>query len=154
MKNRGILFLLLALTAAACSKPADRFEFIYTPKSWQDSSAFNFDITLDEPETSYSTRIACRYNMSTINSACIPVLISVTSPSGEIFMESVDLPLAQCDSMIRTRKSGGPVMDIDWPYRDRIIPAADTGIWHVAIRPVRKAMVQSIYGIGFSYKRN
>lgn len=110
-------------------------------------------MTLDEPETSYSTRIACRFNAGTIGADAIPVLITVTSPAGDNFSETIDLPVTASSDLIRTRRAGGPVVDIDWPYRDRIVPGQDTGVWQVAIRPIKKTMAGSIYGMGLSYKR-
>ncbi len=110
-------------------------------------------MTLDEPEASYSTRIACRLNANTIGADIIPLLITVTSPEGRDFSEKVDMPITASSELIRTKRAGGPVVDIDWPYRDRIVPGQDTGLWQVAVRPIKKTMIGSIYGMGLSYKR-
>ena len=143
---------LLAALCISCGKPAERFDFIYTPESFCDTSVFRFEMMMDEPESIYSTRIACRYNASKIPGDRIPVLVAVISPEGKKYCESVDLPLSPSFEKVRIRKCGGSVVDIDWPYRDRIVPGADTGMWQVAIRPIDRSMLPGIYGMGFAYK--
>ncbi len=154
MRIKPILALLLfCCITASCRKPVERLDFIYTPSHPADTFVFRYDVTLDEPQTEYSTRIACRYNAAAIKSASIPVLVAVVAPSGKRSMERVELPLASDGERIEVQRSGGPVVDIDWPYRDRIVPGEDTGTWHVAIRPLERKMLRNIYGMGFSYKR-
>lgn len=154
MRNRILLpLLLLCCLAASCGKPAERLGFIYTPAHPADTFVFRYTMLLDEPQGQYSSRIACRYNANGITSTCIPVLVAVTSPSGERSMERIELPLASDGESIKVQRSGGAVMDMDWPYRDRIVPGEDTGLWHVAIRPLERKMLRSIYGMGFSYQR-
>ena len=146
--------LLLCCLTCSCRKPAERLDFIYTPSNPADTFVFRYNVMLDEPETEYSTRIACRYNAAAIKSATIPVLVAVTSPSGVRSMERLELPLASDGETVTVQRSGGSVVDIDWPYRDRIVPGQDTGLWQVAIRPLERRMLRSIYGMGFSYRRN
>lgn len=153
MKNRIIPLLLLCCMAVSCRKPVERLDFVYTPYSPADTFVFRYDVMLDEPQTEYSTRISCRYNATRINSATIPVLVAVTSPSGERSMERIELPLASDGELVKVQRCGGPVVDIDWPYRDRIVPGEDTGLWRVAIRPLEGEMLGNIYGMGFSYRR-
>ena len=154
MKSRLLTpLLLLCCLAASCGKPAERLDFIYTPAHPADTFVFRYEMLLDEPQSEYSSRIACRYNATGIKSGSIPVLVAVISPSGERSMERLELPLASDGKSIKVQRSGGAVVDIDWPYRDRIVPGEDTGLWHVAIRPLERKMLRSIYGMGFSYQR-
>ena len=143
---------MLCFILASCGKPQDRFEFAYTPKNFSDTSAFRFEMTLDEPQTSYLTRIACRFNASSIGNGIIPLLITVVSPEGEDFSEVVDFPVTASNGVVNAERAGGSLVDIDWPYRDRIVPGKDTGLWKVAIRPLDRNMIKDIYGIGWSYK--
>ena len=91
--------------------------------------------------------------MAVVPSAAEAEAVAVVAPSGKRSMERIELPLASDGERIEVQRSGGPVVDIDWPYRDRIVPGEDTGTWHVAIRPLERKMLRSIYGMGFSYKR-
>ena len=146
--------MLLCCLACSCRKPAERLDFVYTPSHPADTFVFRYDVMLDEPETEYTTRIACRYNAAGIKADAIPVLVAVTSPSGARSMERIELPLAADGEAVTVQRSGGSVVDIDWPYRDRIVPGQDTGLWQVAIRPLERNMLRNIYGMGFSYRRN
>lgn len=153
MKNLILLpLLLLCCLAASCGKPAERLGFIYTPARPADTFVFRYTMLLDEPQSEYSSRMACRYNANGITSASIPVLVAVTSPSGERSMERIELPLASDGESIKVKRIGGSIVDMDWPYRNRIVPGEDTGLWHVAIRPLERKMLRSIYGMGFSYQ--
>ena len=152
MSSKHLTILMLCFILASCGKPQDRFEFAYTPKNFSDTSAFRFEMTLDEPQTSYSTRVACRLDASAIRKNNIPLLITVSSPEGEDFSELVDFPVTASNGLVRTGKGAGPLVDIDWPYREKIVPGKDTGLWKVAIRPVDRSMIKNIYGMGWSYK--
>lgn len=154
MRNKFLLLLILCCVVASCGKPQDRFEFVYMPKDFSDTSAFRFEMMLDEPQTAYSTRLACRFDASAIRNSFIPMLITVTSPAGEDFSELVDFPVTATDELVNSSKAGGPLVDIDWPYRERIVPGQDTGLWKVAVRPVSRAMIKDIHGLGWSYKAN
>lgn len=155
MKIRTLIICaLLGCLFCSCRKPADRFEFKYAPTHPADSFVFRYELLLDEPQTSYSTYIACRCKASAIKGNSIPLLISVTSPNGETALERVDFPLtAQCPG-VKVKRSGGALVDIVWPYRDRIVPGADTGLWHMAMKPLESSALKNIYGMGVSYERH
>lgn len=153
MKSRTLLVCaLLGCLLCSCRKPVDRFEFRYAPTHAADTFVFRYDMLLDEPQTSYSTYIACRCKASAIKGKHIPLLISVTSPSGEKALERVDFPLTADCPGVEVKRSGG-LVDIMWPYRDRIVPGADTGLWQLAVKPLEESAARNIYGIGLSYRR-
>ncbi|MBO4572099.1 MAG: hypothetical protein J5699_09260 [Bacteroidales bacterium] len=154
MKIRLISALILLLCiAASCRKPTEMLDFIYTPSNAPDTFVFRYEMMMDEPQAAYSARIACRYDASRIKAESIPLLVGIVSPSGERAMERIEMPLASDGDRIKVQHSGGAVVDIDWPYRDRILPGEDTGTWQVVIRPMEHRMLRHIYGMGFSYKR-
>lgn len=155
MRSRAIpALLLLGCLLLSCRKPAERMAYISTPSHPADTFLFRYDIMLDEPGGCYSTRIACRCDAAGIGRESIPLLVAVVSPSGERSMEIVEMPLASGGEKARMRRSSGSVVDMEWSYRERIVPGRDTGLWHISIRPVDRKMMQSIYGMGFSYTRN
>jgi len=146
----GLLVLLCALSSG-CRKPGEQFYFVYTPSHPADTFVFKFDMPMDEPSASYATRFACRFRGSAIGGENIPMMVEVTSPSGEKYLENIDMPLASNSDRIRRSRDGG-LSDIDWPYRDNIRPGRDTGLWQVAIRPVDRSLYEEILGMGFTYK--
>lgn len=118
-----------------------------------DTFVFRYEMLLDEPQTSYSTYIACRCKASAINGNRVPLLISVTSPSGEKALERVDFPLTEKCEGVEVKRSGS-LVDIVWPYREHIVPGNDTGTWVLMIKPLEKSAADNIYGIGLSYERH
>lgn len=152
MKNRNLALLsLLCVLSTGCRKPAEQFEFIYTPAHPADTFVFRFNMLMDDPDAVYSTRFACRYVNGSAGGKDIGLMVAVTSPAGERFMENISIPLNASSEAIGRRREGG-ITDIDWPYRERIRPGADTGLWQVAVCPTDRTMFEGILGMGFTYK--
>lgn len=148
------IIALLALICAlfsSCKKPSEQYAFVYTPKHPADTFVFRFEMLMDEPQATYSTHFACRYKNNSVPEGEIPLLVAVTSPSGETFMENCSIPLASGSETISRKREGG-LSDMEWPYRDRISPGNDTGVWHIAVRPQDRKLYDGILGMGFSYE--
>lgn len=146
--------LCIVLLAASCDKPADSFSYIaYEPGTIATNVSFDFEAMMDESGTLYSTAIACRYDASRIDGNTIPLYIQTISPQGHKYGETIDFPLSKNCEGVTWRKAGGTLVDIQWNYRDRINPAADTGIWQVRIMPATPKVLDGICGIGFNCSR-
>lgn len=109
-----------------------------------------------EMQESLKTRdlfFICRIDNSKCSDGNLLFSIKLTSPQGDIFRDTLDLPVSGSNSDIKYKSVIGDYMtDIEWRYATDLIPV-EYGKWLIDVTPV-KDLDDCIFGFGISYRES
>ncbi len=148
--NRHLLLLLLLLTAG-CAKPSGDYLFVSSQTARAQGGSYDFQLNLDDSTCCYATMLAARIVSSRIPAGQFALNIRTTSPTGEITIERLALPLSGAPGE-KTVLGSGSLIDCQWPWRTLPSSGQEHGIWQISITPTDPALAEAFYGIGISYQ--
>lgn len=142
---RRVLVPLLAVMclALSCREPSAREDFV------AGGGPFIFRVDMSDTTRTYDlsfyTRLDARPHLLE-NVVDVPLSVQWISPSGEVFEETVYLPLTDEDATFYSRQ-------IRRLYRSGIVPAED-GVWALAVTLPDTVSVPGLRGLGLIQQKN
>lgn len=146
--RNSILAILLLLICSGCAKPVGSSHYIARdPAASPDVHKYIIQFEMDSSVV-YSTSVFCSFDREKVVGDNMDMDITLVSPNGLKYGETVEFPLVESDR-IKLSRRGGTLMDIEWPYRDNIT-ADCSGVWSIIFNLTDSLQSKGVIGMGFS----
>ena len=141
----------------SCRKPKDSYAYADINHDTDSIHLYVFDMQMDEKGL-YDSEICCRYYPDRIESSTLDLLVTVFSPSGESYSETLRLPIfrkeIKGDDRVKVVTANeSAALDASWLYCQGI-QVSEGGRWRLNLKILDKNIAKEIVGIGFHYKNN
>ncbi len=142
------LVLLFFCVLTGCEKPIDSSSYIMRdPVASPDLHKYIIQFEMDSTIV-YNTSIFCTMDRDLIEGNEIDMDVTLVSPDGKKYGESIALPLIESGQIKYTKKNGTQI-EMEWPYREDV-STESSGVWSIIFNLPNPLQARGVYGVGFS----